>query len=208
MNKRRKLVCLWLTVIFLVLALITSFRNFVIVTKICRQMESDYAILLDHWKNKCASLEEENAMLRQQLGEVEKEPLYKFTEEEVDMLARCVEAEAGNPKNHSTSQKYITQVILNRVESSKFPNTLKGVIYEKSNNGVVQFSVAYNGVMNRTVQQETLDNVRDVLQNGTDLPKYVCFFYSTSVKGNWVNTLPIYDTVEGTVFAYSSKEVF
>lgn len=45
-----------------------------------------------------------------------------------------------------------------------------------------------------------------VIVHGTDLPEYVCYFYSDSVTENWVNKLPVYDTVDGTVFAYENKE--
>lgn len=34
----------------------------------------------------------------------------------------------------------------------------------------------------------------------------MCYFYSDSVTENWVNKLPVYDTVDGTVFAYENKE--
>ena len=128
-------------------------------------------------------------------------PLADFTEQEIYMLAQCVEAEAGI--SNMTSQKYITQVILNRVYSDKFPNTLKGVIYQKNDN-VPQFSVAYNGAMNRDVKTETLLNVYKVLMHGVTIPSNVLYFYSSSVTENWVNTLPIYAEVEGTVFAYSN----
>lgn len=131
-------------------------------------------------------------------------PVYDFTEAEVYLIAQCVEAEAGVGKTQS--QLYVTQVILNRLHSSKFPDRVEEVIYEKTN-GVPQFSVAYNGMMDdREVTPETLVNVYSVLVHGTDLPEYVCYFYSASVEENWVNTLPIYDTVDGTVFAYYSKE--
>lgn len=58
----------------------------------------------------------------------------------------------------------------------------------------------------RVVEPETLANVYKVIVHGTDLPEYVCYFYSDSVTENWVNKLPVYDTVDGTVFAYESKE--
>lgn len=124
----------------------------------------------------------------------------EFTEDEVYLLAQCVEAEAG--ENNFNSQKYVTQVVLNRVYSDEFPNTIEEVIYQK-NSSTYQFSVAYNGAIDRTVKAETLVNVYKVLSHGTDLPKNVLFFYSVNVNNNWVNTLPIHSIVEGTVFAYS-----
>lgn len=145
----------------------------------------------------------ENEKLKEKLNEVELKK-YSFTKEEVHLLAKCVEAEAGNYKNHRMSQKYVCQVILNRLKSGKFPNTLKKVIYQK-NGKIPQFSVAYNGAMNREVNLDTLANIYSVIVHGTDLPSYVLYFYSASVEENWVNTLNTYDTVEGTVFAYRSK---
>lgn len=147
------------------------------------------------------SLENENEELKAKLLEVEI-PTYEFTDAEIYLLAQCVEAEAGYD---DLSQKYVTQVILNRLHSGKFPNTIVDVIYQRVN-GVPQFSVAWNGAMEREVQPQTLANVYSVLVHGTDLPEYVCYFYSTSVTQNWVNSLNIHTTVSNTVFAYSSKE--
>lgn len=161
-------------------------------TKFSR-LQSDYAQLLV-----------ENDELKSKLEEVEL-PVYSFTEEEIQLLARCVEAEAGDYDNHKVSQQYVAQVILNRLHSGKFPNSIKEVIYQKNGN-IPQFSVAYNGMIDREVDQETLANVYEVIVHGTDLPKYVHYFYSDYVTENWVNTLPIHDVVEGTVFAYKNKE--
>ena len=125
--------------------------------------------------------------------------LYDFTNEEIYMLAQCVEAEAGD--NNFESQRYVTQVILNRLNSDRYPNTLKEVIYQKSGK-IPQFSVAYNGSMNREVKLDTLFNVLDVLEDGTDMPDDVFYFYADYVTDNWVNTRETYRVVEGTVFAY------
>ena len=162
--------------------------------------EESYDELLSNF----AGLLNERDMLIEKLNVVEI-PVYEYTSEEVYMLAQCVEAEAGHYDGHRTSQRYITQVILNRLHSGKFPNSLSEVIYQKVN-GVPQFSVAYNGMMDREVEPETLANVYSVLVHGTDLPEYVLYFYSAYVTENWVNNLPIYDKIEGTVFAYEEEE--
>lgn len=128
-------------------------------------------------------------------------PEYEFTEEEIYMLAQCVEAEAGKYQYAPDGQKYVTQVILNRLHSSSFPDTLKEVIYQKNGN-VPQFSVAYNGMMDIVPEPETFNSVYDVIVHGTDMPEYVLFFYADHVKNNWVNTLNVWNTIDGTVFAY------
>lgn len=127
-----------------------------------------------------------------------------YSKEEVQLLAKCVQAEAG--EGNSQSQKMITQVILNRVVSPKFPNTIEEVIYQKD--GGIQFSVAYNGSLeSQEVTYQTLANVYSVLLFGSDLPFEVQYFYAESlVEDNWVKTLKTYDTVEGTIFAYAPEE--
>ena len=157
--------------------------------------QEDYDKLLDDY----GSLLAEYDQVTVKLNEMEL-PVYDFTLAEIDLLARCVEAEAGRGKDDS--QKYITQVILNRLHSGKFPNSIEEVIYQKVK-GVPQFSVAYNGMIDeREVEPETLSNVYYVIVHGIDLPDYVCYFYSSSITENWVNTLNVYDTIQGTVFAY------
>lgn len=127
-------------------------------------------------------------------------PEYEYTKSEVLMLAKCVQAEAGE-KNYK-SQKMITKVILNRLESGEFPNTLQEVVYQKRNN-IPQFSVAYNGALeNQDVSYGTFANVYSVLLFDYNMPSNILYFYAESVEENWVNKLRVYDIVQGTVFAY------
>lgn len=135
---------------------------------------------------------------------LQKEVPYGLTEEEIVLLSKVVQTEAGTVRtHHEQSQRYIVQVILNRMKSEDFPDNLTDVIYQKTAGGVAQFSVAYNGMLEDCdLEAETLLNVWHTLNEGTDLPEYVLYFYSASVEENWVNTLNVYDTVQGTVFAY------
>lgn len=204
-------------VMFIVYAYISS-SNYETLLEVCdtksntiEKQKTHYEETISKLEDRCEDLTskyfnsvEENSNLKSRLRRV-KLPTYKYSEDEVYLLAQCVEAEAGYYDGHATSQRFIAQVILNRVHSGKFPNSIREVIYQKDD-GIPQFSVAYDGAINREVRDDTLANVYSVLVHGTSLPEYVCYFYSASVKENWVNTLPIYDTVEGTVFAYEGKE--
>ena len=158
--------------------------------------------LFGKWKSDYADLEGKYADLLVKSKSVEL-PFYNYSEEEIQILAKCVEAEAG--EENFNAQEYSTKVILNRVKSSQFPNSISEVIYQRRGK-IPQFSVAYNGMMNREVKKSTLSSVYKVLVNGSDLPDYVYYFYDKSVKGNWVNTLEVYDIVEGTVFAYKKED--
>lgn len=160
--------------------------------------------LIDTWENSYNELQTKYGELLIENDKLERMelPTYQFTETEIYLIAQCVEAEMGM---YEQSQKWGTKVILNRLHSNKFPDSVEEVIYQKVND-VPQFSVAYNGTIDREVQPETLANVYSVIVHGSDLPEYVCYFYSAKVIENWVNELPVYDTVDGTVFAYKDKE--
>lgn len=166
-----------------------------------------YEEVINDWCESYSSLQSDYGHLLVEHEELKKEssgvslPEYSYSEAQVELLALCVQCEAG--EKNLVSQRYITAVILNRVKSGDFPNTIEEVIYQKVN-GCVQFSVAYNGMMdNAELSPTVLANVYSVIVGGSDLPDNVMYFYSASLKeDNWVKTLNVYDTVEGTVFAY------
>ena len=79
----------------------------------------------------------------------------------IDMLARCVEAEAGN--QGLLGKRLVVDVILNRVDDPRFPNDVASVISARG-----QFAVYPNAMSRVTVTQETLDAIVLELQNRTD----------------------------------------
>ncbi len=83
------------------------------------------------------------------------EKAYIMTAVEHDLLARCVEAEAGNQEPEG--KMLVTDVIINRVLSSKFPDTVTEVIYQP-----FQFSVVDNGSID---QVKVTELTRDIVDN-------------------------------------------
>ena len=78
--------------------------------------------------------------------------------ESMDMLARCVEAEAGN--QGLEGKRLVVDVILNRVRDKDFPDTITGVITQE-----YHFSSYWNGAMERvTVSEETRQAIRMELE--------------------------------------------
>lgn len=63
---------------------------------------------------------------------------------EMAMLAQLVQAEAGN--QDLTGKRLVADVVLNRVESEQFPNTIREVIFQKN---PVQFGVTVDGAFGR-----------------------------------------------------------
>jgi spore germination cell wall hydrolase CwlJ-like protein len=65
----------------------------------------------------------------------------KASEEEIALLVALCRHEAGTHYQNSVA---VANVVINRVKSSQYPNTIKGVIYQKG-----QFSGVNNGVLNK-----------------------------------------------------------
>lgn len=63
---------------------------------------------------------------------------YWMTNDEYELFAKCVEAEAGT--EGFTGKQYVVDVILNRVDSDKYPDTITEVILQKN-----QFEVVNDG---------------------------------------------------------------
>lgn len=84
------------------------------------------------------------------------------------LLAKCVYAEArGEPYK---GQVAVAAVVLNRVASSSFPNTVSGVIYQSG-----AFSCVSNGSINNTPDSDCIRAALDAL-NGWD-PTGGCLYY-------------------------------
>lgn len=90
---------------------------------------------------------------------MEIEPM--LSDEEYQTLLRIVEAEAGG--EDMEGKMLVANVVLNRVESDKFPDNVVDVVYQKSK-GVTQFQPVSNGRIEQvTVSQDTKDAVKKVL---------------------------------------------
>ena len=87
--------------------------------------------------------------------------LYELSEEDYDALLRLVEAEASG--EDIKGKMLVANVVLNRVESSSFPDTVKEVIYQR-HNGRAQFSPVATGKIDRVaVSEETVEAVERAL---------------------------------------------
>ena len=95
------------------------------------------------------------------------------------LLAKCIYAEArGEPY---TGQVAVGAVILNRVRSSKFPNTISGVIYQP-----YAFTCVADGQINLTPDANAKKAAQDAL-NGWD-PTGGCLYYynPATATSSWI----------------------
>jgi peptidoglycan hydrolase CwlO-like protein len=93
---------------------------------------------------------------------------------DLDLLARIITAEAGGESYKA--QVAVGAVVLNRVQSSYFPNSIRGVIYQKSSSHY-EFTPVLNGNINRPAYASAVKAANEAL-GGNDPTSNALFFYS------------------------------
>ena len=103
---------------------------------------------------------------------------------DINLLARLVYGEArGEPY---TGQVAVAAVVLNRVKSSSFPNSIAGVIYQSG-----AFSVVNDGQINLTPNETARKAAQDAI-NGWD-PTYgaIYYFNPNTATNKWIWSRPV-----------------
>lgn len=114
----------------------------------------------------------------------------------VNLLARLINGEArGEPYE---GQVAVGAVILNRVKSPKFPNTIASVIYQ---NG--QFTCVSDGQINAPIDENsTVYKAATEAMNGADPTNGALYFYNPSkTKSKWLFSLKTTTTIGKHTFA-------
>lgn len=116
------------------------------------------------------------------MGTEDEEPVYlveQYSDAEVELLTRIVYAESRGESD--LGQKAVANVVLNRVESKKFPNTIHGVVYQRS-----QFQpTSSSWFATMRADERTKRNVQAVLDGERVLPDNALYFKATYCKVNW-----------------------
>lgn len=106
----------------------------------------------------------------------------------VNLLARVIYGEArGEPY---TGQVAVGAVVLNRVKSSQFPNTIAGVVYQSG-----AFDAVADGQVNLTPDSTAKKAAQDAL-NGWD-PSYgaIYYFNPSTATNKWIWSRPLTVTI-------------
>ena len=140
--------------------------------------------------------EGDNPPLRGGNQSVDISPIQQFsiTDEEIEMLKYIVEQETrGGSYRHKC---IVTNVVLNRVKDSRFPNTVREVLLQKN-----QFSSTWNYYQKRNKPDEKTENaVNDVLNGKVeDESNGALYFHSMSSDG-WFSSLSFVMEMEGHRF--------
>lgn len=112
-------------------------------------------------------------------------------------LAQLVQAEAGIESVRGRTA--VANVVLNRVRSSNFPNTVSGVI-----NQAGQFETVSNGTINCYPTPNTVKAVTSALGGAQVVSNKVLFFFNPDYcsQDNWLFTLEQECKIDHQIFAY------
>jgi N-acetylmuramoyl-L-alanine amidase len=129
-----------------------------------------------------------------------------YTVKDLYWLAKIVHAEAEGECDEG--QIAVANVVLNRVNDNRFPNTIKEVIFQKVN-GVAQFSPTIDGRINLLPDERAIENAKKALEGKVVVPDSVLFFYApdASSENNWIITRRVFTKIGNHVFTYvTTKE--
>lgn len=108
----------------------------------------------------------------------------------VYMLAHLIGGEAGADWCTDELQLMVGSVVLNRMASDKFPNTMEEVIFQQG-----QYSVTWNGAYYNEPTERTVANAKYLLLNGPTIPSDVLFQANFPQKRT-------YKVVQGVYFGH------
>lgn len=128
--------------------------------------------------------------------EVEQQYTYNITSAEREMLARLVYREANIESLEC--QKAVVSVVINRLHSGYWGNTIKQVIYAPG-----QFTPA-DLIWQTTPTEKNYQAVDEVIKNGVTLPTYVLYFRA-DYHFDWNGYKP-YAQIDKTFFGYMEKD--
>lgn len=122
-----------------------------------------------------------------------------YSEEDILWLSKIVEAEA---KDESFDGKLaVANVIINRKESSQFPNTIKEVIYD--NNNGYQFTPVVNGEINNNPSEDSIKASKLALEGENNIDKCLYFLNPKRSVNSWVQrNRKFYKAIENHNFYY------
>ncbi|MTI81736.1 MAG: LysM peptidoglycan-binding domain-containing protein [Firmicutes bacterium] len=121
-------------------------------------------------------------------------PVIPYDDKDLDLLARIIAAESrGEPM---TGQIGVGAVVINRVQSPQFPNSLKDVIYQPG-----QFGPARTGKINKPAPEYCFDAAKKALL-GADPTNGALYFFDTGTNSRFLWSLPVAFTHGNLIFAY------
>lgn len=112
------------------------------------------------------------------------DPLASYDENDVYWLARIIEAEAGGESGEG--KLAVANVVLNRVASGSYPDTIYDVIFDTKYG--TQFEPTSNGAIYNTPSEESIEAAKRALSGENNIGGALYFFNPSLVDAVWIRT--------------------
>lgn len=106
-----------------------------------------------------------------------------YNADELYWLSRIIEAEAGG--EILEGKIAVGNVVLNRVKSKQYPNTIYGVIFDFKHG--IQFTPAYTGTIYNKPSQESIIAAKICLEGYEIIPGVLFFFNPRIATSSWIS---------------------
>ncbi|MGG1227387.1 cell wall hydrolase [Bacillus halotolerans] len=117
-----------------------------------------------------------------------------YSESEKELLSRLVHAEA---KGESYEGKVaVASVVLNRTDKNGFPDTIRGVIYQKN-----AFEPVANGSINQEPDKESIEAVEEAMSSKDRETEALFFYNPKTASDDWIRSRKIIEKIGRHVFA-------
>ncbi len=120
-------------------------------------------------------------------------PQAGYDASELYWLSRIIYAESG--AEILTGQIAVGNVVLNRVESDEFPDTIQGVIFDRTD--AVQFEPVANGHIYKTPSPQSIEAAKRVLDGENVIGEALYFYAPALSQGVWINANRTYSQTIG-----------
>lgn len=116
-----------------------------------------------------------------------------WTEEDLYWLSRVISAESRGES--LTGQMAVGNVVLNRMASADFPNTIREVVFDKTHG--TQFEPVDNGTIYNAPTKSSIAAAKAVLAGQTVVGDCLYFYAPALSQGSWINGNRTYYTTIG-----------
>lgn len=116
-------------------------------------------------------------------GTIETETEKSYSEEDLYVLSHIISAEAGNCQEEM--MLYVGSVVLNRVESDEFPDTIYEVVFQTD---PLQYGPTKDGSYYEEPTPEAVEAAEKLLEDGSVLPADV-IYQSNEILGEYYTHL-------------------
>ena len=125
----------------------------------------------------------------------------KYTASDLNLLSRLITAEAQGESYNA--QVAVGAIVVNRVKSSSFPNSISAVINQKTK-GSYEFTPVLNGSINKPAQANAVKAAKEAL-SGNDPTNKALFFYSGDTPKALTLPQPVSIKIDNLTFVHMLK---